>query len=316
MRMTRRTLLLSSISSLAAQRLTPKQRVDRVLNGQDVDRVPFTCWRHFGLEKHPGARHAQATLEFHRKFRTDLVKVMSDYPFPRPEGRLRELRVNTNPFPEQLRALTIIAQALRGRAYFIETIFNPWTVAEKLSSQEEVRRSKEENPAALLEALQAIAESEAGHARKAVNAGAAGIFLAISNAQEGVLTPEEYARFSEPFDKLVLSAVASAPLNVLHLHGERVYLDRFTSGWPVAAINYSAHGTGTPLETMRSRYPGVLIGGIDERNFRALSESELRSQCRSAAQQAGKGFILAPGCSAPDDTPDAQFLRLTAIAGA
>ena len=314
--MTRRTLLLSSAAVLAAPRLTPKQRIDRVLKGQDVDRTPFTYWYHFGLEKSPGSHHAKATLDFHRNFRTDLVKVMSDYAFPRPAGTWYELRVNTTPFPEQLRALGIIDQALRGRVYFIETIFNPWNVAEKLSSKEEVLRLKEENPTALLEALQAIAESEAAYAKKAVNAGAAGVFLAIANAQEGVLTQEEYARFSEPFDKLILNAVSSAPLNVLHLHGERVYLDRFTSGWAAAAIHYSAHATGTSLETMREQYPGVLIGGIDERNFRTLREPELREQRQAAEQAAGKRFILAPGCSAPNETTDAELLRLTKIVGA
>jgi uroporphyrinogen decarboxylase len=314
--MTRRTLLLSSAAALAAPRLTPKQRIDRVLKGQDVDRIPYTYWYHFGLEKLPGAHHARATLDFHRRFRTDLVKVMSDYAFPRPAGTWYKLRVNTTPFPEQLRALAIIDQALRGRVYFVETIFNPWNVAEKLSSKEEVLRLKAEDPTALLQALQAIAESEAAHAKKAVSAGAAGVFLAIANAQEGVLTEEEYARFSEPFDKLVLNAVGSAPLNILHLHGERVYLDRFTSGWAATAINYSAHATGTPLAAMRERYAGVLIGGVDERNFRTLEEAELGEQRRAAEEAAGKRLILAPGCSVPNETADAELLRLTKIVGA
>jgi uroporphyrinogen decarboxylase len=286
------------------------------LKGQDVDRLPFTVWYHFGLETFPGSRHAEATLSFHRKFRTDVVKVMSDYPFPRPAGNWYELRVNSTPYPEQLRALSLINQNLRGGAYFLETIFNPWNVAEKLSSKEEVQRLKQENPTALLEALQAIAESEAAHAKKAVSAGAAGIFLAIANADESVLTPEEYAKFSEPFDKLILRAVDAAPLNVLHLHGDKVYLDRFVSGWPAAAINYSAHGTGVSLSDMRARYAGVLMGGIDERSFRSLSPEQLRGQRQSAQEMAGSRLILTPGCSVPDETTDSELLQLTKSIGA
>jgi hypothetical protein len=30
-----------------------------------------------------------------------------------------------SPFPEQLRALELIRDGLRGQAYFVETIFNP-----------------------------------------------------------------------------------------------------------------------------------------------------------------------------------------------
>jgi hypothetical protein len=85
----RQFLYLTGAGALAAThtRMSGKQRVDRALKGQDVDRTPFTYWHHFGLEKQPGERLAEATLAFHRQFHTDLVKVMSDYPFP---SRLRK----------------------------------------------------------------------------------------------------------------------------------------------------------------------------------------------------------------------------------
>jgi uroporphyrinogen decarboxylase len=315
--MKRRTFVFGAASAVAAEAaLTPKQRLDRVLKGQHPDRVPFTYWYHFGLEKFPGDRHAQATLEFHRKFRTDLVKVMSDYPFPRPAGLWHELRVNATPFPEQLRALEIIGKSLAGRAYYVETIFNPWNVAEKLSSKEEVQRLKREKPTALLDALQAIAESEAAHAKKAVSAGAAGIFLAIANADPAVLNESEYARFSEPFDRLVLKAVEAAPLNILHLHGDKVYLNRFLTGWPAALVNYSLHGTGVALAEMRRKFAGVLMAGIDERNYRTLTADDLRRQCRAAQEAAGSRFLLSPGCSVPNETTDPELLRLPGIVGA
>jgi uroporphyrinogen decarboxylase len=313
--MTRRTFLTAA-ALIPAAALSPKERLDRVLKGQTPDRAPFTYWYHFGLEKLPGAKHAAATLDFHRKFRTDLVKVMSDYPFPRPAGKWHELRVHSNPFPEQVRALELIAEGLAGRAYFVETIFNPWNVAEKLSSKEEVQRLKQSNPTALLEALQAIAQSEAAHAKKSIAAGAAGVFLAIANAEPGTLSQDEYARLSEPFDKLVLKAVESAPLNILHLHGDRVYLDRFLTGWPAAAINYSVHGTGVTLDGLRRKYSGVLLAGIDERNYRKLTVEQLRAQWEAARRAAGSQLVVSPGCSVPNETTGAEMLRLTKVAAA
>ena len=293
--------------------MTGKQRVDRALKGQDVDRTPFSFWHHFGLEKLPAERHAQATLDFHHRFHTDLVKVMSDYPFPKPAGEWYELKVLNDPFPEQLRALELINEGLGGEAYFVETIFNPWNVAEKLSSPAEVARLKQENPKALLAGLEAIAESEASHARKAMAAGASGIFLAIANAQDGIMTPEDYAKFSEPFDRLILDAVNEAPLNILHLHGDKVYLDHFVKGWQVAAINYSNIGTGRSVAAMRSIYTGVLMTGLDEVNFRKLSEADLEKQWEGARQGAGKKFILTPGCSVPNDSTDEELMRLVKV---
>src|SRR5262249_6271174 len=141
----------------------------------------------------------------------------------KPAGKWYEVKVVANPFPEELAALQAIREGLQGEAYFVETIFNAWNQATKISSKEEVVRLMREQPRALLEALEAIAESQANHAKKAIAAGAAGIFLAIDNAQAGILTQEEYARFSEPFDKLILERVSGAPLNTLHLHGDKVY---------------------------------------------------------------------------------------------
>jgi uroporphyrinogen decarboxylase len=290
--------------------LTSKERVDRVLEGRELDRPPYTFYYHFGLEKLPGERHAQATLGFQQKFRTDLVKVMSDFPFPRSQGDWHAVEVIENPYPEQIRALQIIRDGLKGKKYFIETVFNPWNVATKLCSEQEVLRMKEEDPELLLDTLDKITESQANHAKRAIEAGAAGIFLAIANAQGEILSGQEYERFSEPFDRRVLEAVSSAPLNTLHLHGEGAYLERFYSDWPAAIIQYSVHGTGVPFSQVRQSYEGVLMGGIDERSFRDLSQEEMRSQWRSAQQEAGTKLILAPGCSVPNDTTDEELMRL------
>ena len=300
----------------AAPAMTSKERVDRALRGQDVDRTPFTLWHHFGLERFPGERHARATLEFHRKFRTDLVKVMSDYPYPKPAGKWHQTKVLDNPFPAQLDALAMIRDGLKGEAYFLETIFNPWNQATKISSKEEVLRLMREDPKTLLATLDAIAESEANHATKAIAAGAAGIFLAIDNAQNGYLTREEYAKFSEPFDKRILERISSAPLNILHLHGDKVYVDYFLKGWPASVVNYANMETGVSIATVRKQYSGALMSGLEFENYRKLSEADLKRQYESARTAAGRKFILAPGCSVPNDSTDTELSRLARIVGA
>jgi uroporphyrinogen decarboxylase len=299
-----------------ASQLTSKERVDRALRGEDVDRPPFTLWNHFGLERLPGERHARATLDFHKRLRTDLVKVMSDFPYPKPEDGWDTLRVLSNPFPEQIRALEMIRDGLGGSKYFIETVFNPYNQAQKISSKGEVARLRREEPQTLLDALEVIAKSEANHARRAIEAGASGIFLAIDNAIEGILTRKEYAKYSEPFDRMVLDAVRDAPLNLLHLHGDRVYLDLFYQNWPAAGINYSAHATGVPVADVRSRYSGLIMGGIDELRYRSLTEQDIRQQWRNAQAAAGKRFLAAPGCSVPDGCTDGELSRMARAIGA
>jgi uroporphyrinogen decarboxylase len=286
------------------------------MEGRDVDRTPFTLWHHFGLQKEPTERFIKAILDFHAQFRTDLVKVMSDYAYPKPQGSWLEAREESNPFPAQIQALTAINQSLGKSAYFVETIFNPYKVAENLSSPREVLRLKNDQPQRLLDVMEVLTKSECNHAKRAVAAGASGVFLAIANAQDGILSPEDYAKFSEPFDKMVLDAVKSSPLNTLHLHGSKVYLEPFYRGWSASMINYSLHGTHVPISTVRGHYGGVLMAGLDEDRFKSLSDEDVRSQYASARKEAGSHFILAPGCSVPNDTTDAELLRVPHMLGA
>jgi hypothetical protein len=111
--------------------------------------------------------------------------------------------------------------------------------------------------------------------------------------------------------------VKDAPLNTLHLHGDKVYLDLFYTGWPAAAANYSSHGTGVTLADFSKRWRGVVMGGLDERNFRKLSPADLKRQWDDARRAVGDSrLIMAPGCSVPDGTPDAELLQVTKLAGA
>src|SRR5262245_62113726 len=121
---TRRQFLISSSLATALgarENLTSKQRVDRALAGKDVDRPPLSLWHHFGLEKEGPKRHADQTLAFHREYATDLVKVMSDFPFPKPSGDWWELKVQNNPFAPQIEALKFVRDGLTEQAHFVET---------------------------------------------------------------------------------------------------------------------------------------------------------------------------------------------------
>lgn len=292
--------------------LTPKQRVDRAIAGQEPDSTPVSLWHHFHLESQGPGAHARRTLEFHRKAQTDLVKVMSDFPYPKPAGAWWEGKVVDSPFAPQVEALGQIRDGLRGQAHFVETIFNPWNVAEKLSSKEEILKTMRQQPQRLLDALEVIARSEANHVKRALGAGASGVFLAIANAQSDILTLDEYKKFSEPFDRIVLTAASGAPLNVLHLHGPKVYVDHFLKGWLGAAINYSAAETGVSLARVRSTFPGLVLGGIDHRDYRLRTVDQLRVAAALAKKEAGLRLVVTPGCSVPDESTDAEIAKLRA----
>jgi DNA-binding XRE family transcriptional regulator len=137
--------------------------MDRVLADKDVDRLPIAVWQSLGHPRMTAAEHAELTLAFGRRLDLDLLKVMNEYEFPKPAGGLLAVREDANPFPEQVHALELIRDGLGDRTYFIDTLPNPWHIAESLSSRAEVFRLKDEQPQKLLDALEQIARSEANH---------------------------------------------------------------------------------------------------------------------------------------------------------
>jgi len=55
------------------------ERVDRVLNGEEVDRPPLSLWYHFGIHHAGGEQFARIGLEFFNHYDFDFLKVMNDY---------------------------------------------------------------------------------------------------------------------------------------------------------------------------------------------------------------------------------------------
>jgi len=298
------------------------ERVKAVLQGDRVDRLPFTFWHHFGLEKLPGEKHAEATLAFYHKYDLDLIKVMSDFPYPLPNGLDKletvedwgKLEVLKSPFPEQIKALKIIHKDVKGQAPFVETIFQSWTVAEKLSSKSVVRKLKEQDPGLLKKILRVISESQANHARLALEAGAAGIFLALAAADDLVMERQEYLKHVRESDLIILDAVKDKSyMNILHLHGNRVHFDNVVN-YPVQVINYSVHGTQTDLSVAKRQFSGTLMGGLDEGRIANLTEEDLRSQIQSATLAMQKRrLILSPGCSVPNDISEESLQKVKAL---
>jgi hypothetical protein len=85
-----------------------------------------------------------------------LSKGSLNFAYPKPAGGLDRLQVEASPFPAQLRALELIRDGIGNENYFVETIFNSWSVAEKLSSREYLLDLKNNDPQKLFDALEII----------------------------------------------------------------------------------------------------------------------------------------------------------------
>ena len=288
------------------------ERVTNALRGEEVDRPPFSFWYHFGLQHMPGEKHAEAELDFYRAYDLDFLKVMSDYPYPLPDGldaltngedlrRLEPLAPDDKAWNQQLSALSIINEAIGKEALFIETIFSTWTTARRLSRTGVIPELRQRDPEGVLAAFEAISESLAGYSRAAVARGAAGIFLSLGGATDEVMDVGDYEIWGRPFDLKILAAVREAPFNVLHIHGNKIHFDSLLD-YPVSALNWSHFATTPSLREGKERSGKTVMGGIDEARASHVSGKEIAEQAYESIGEVGtRGLIVTPGCSVPTD---------------
>jgi len=303
-----------------------KERVDRALLGQDVDRPPYTFYYHY---KRPTAPlEAQDHLDFHRKYKTDIVKVMNDFDYPKSTtGRWYDLKPLNSPFPDQLETLRRVHDGLSGDAYFIDTIYGPYMTAmilyqsqPQFASQpkssdvqdkqiKSLHEFQQQNPDAWHSALDAITQSTINHIRHIKEIGASGALVSIFNAESKFGSVEDYEKYTRPHDKRVFDELADTKLTILHLHSlERPYLDQFRD-FNAPVLQYSVKTSGIPISEVRRKYSEPIAGGVDEIDYRQLTTEEIRAQWQAARLQAGGKYIAAPGCSIPNDSTPEELAR-------
>jgi len=290
--------------------MTKIERVRAALAGKPVDRPPFSIWYHFGNQHASPERTAQVHLEFFEAYDLDLLKMMNDYDYPMPEGmevmttpddlkRLAPLDVTRTPLGRQLKAIELISKSLKGRALFVDTVFNAWNTVRRNLVKEAMAPLMAEHPEALEAALQIVNDNLIKYALASLERGAAGIFLSVPASAESV-TPEQYARFMRPFDLELLNAVrGNGECHILHAHGEKLYLDQILD-YPVHVLSWADLNGGPSIAEVRRRTTLTLMAGLDHIKFPYVSARAIREQVKAARAQAGNTkFILAPGCSVP-----------------
>ena len=319
--------------------MTKRERVTAALAGSEVDRVPISFWGHDYLREWTPADLAEATLERCLQFDWDFIKVNPratyyaeawgsryepsgdalhspvnvDYVLktPRDLDRLAPVDVHEGPLGEQLAALRLIGDEMAGEAPFIQTVFSPLAVIGRLANSDLgfIRRLMREQGEVLHRALDVVTQTLANYSKACLDAGADGIFFAtVEWATYDVATQEQYAEFGRPYDLRVLSGVAEAPFNVLHVCRKRNMLESMLD-YPVAAFNWAANESGNPsLASILEKSDKAVMGGVAVWTVSEGTPEEVTAEAGAAlAETGGRRFLLSAGCSIPPQTPEANL---------
>jgi uroporphyrinogen decarboxylase len=324
-----------------------KRRVEAALAMGVADRPPVGAWGHTYREEWSPQDLASITVDRARKFGWDFVKFQprassfaeafgSVY---KPAGHrlkgpvlvkaaVEELAdwkkvalVNPKVLQDQVESIGLVARELGEGVPVIQTVFSPITVGGYLvgKSKSRVVRELRKNPELVGPALDRIAESLVDFSRRSVEAGAAGIFYAISGyASKDAMAESVYRELLLPYDVSVLRQLpAAAWFNVVHLCGSNLNFG-LARDLPAQAISWSVHNQGNPSLAQGREISGrPVMGGLGQRASLLYGPpAEVEAEARNAVEETGgRGLLLAPGCSVPTRAKDANLAAMvTAIA--
>jgi uroporphyrinogen decarboxylase len=311
---------------------THRERLVACLAGKTPDRPPVALWRHFPVDDQSPDTLAESHLAFQRMYDFDLVKVTPASSFclkdwgvedvweGNSEGTRRYTKYKiTNPIDwehlsildpssphlaAQLSCLRQIRQALGPETPVLQTIFNPLAQAKHLVAEDTLAVHLHQYPEAVMKGLETITITTYKFIETAID----GIFYAVQHAQAGLLSREEFNKFSQNSDLSLLGAASDLWCNMLHMHGENIYYE-VLSKYPVHILNWHDRETAPTLSEAQIHFNGVLCGGLNRDTLVFKTPEDIRMEAINAFEQTNrKRFILSTGCVVPITAPIGNIL--------
>ncbi|MFJ7936700.1 uroporphyrinogen decarboxylase family protein [Sporosarcina sp. NPDC096371] len=315
---------------------TATERLQAVLNGENINQSLISLWKHFPLEDRTHDAFVERTISFQEELDLDLIKLsynglygvedwgtaikwptdpqvvgqVTDHPIKTVKdwNNLSTLLVDSGALKRELDYTKAIVAKYKGKVPIIATIFSPLTIAWKLCGVELLEHLKV-NSDDLHRGLAIIANTTTNFAKELINIGVDGFFFASQVADYDKTTWKSYECFGKRYDLIILDEIKNDTwFNILHIHGLSPMFDRLKD-YPVQAINWHDRTSNISLKDARALTDKILIGGIEENNvLKNGTEEELTAHFQDALAQVGDNkIIFAPGCVIPLSIPEEKL---------
>ena len=236
-------------------------------------------------------------------------------------ARLRAIDPTTDgTLPEMLRATRLIADELGDRVCLLsEADQGPFSLAAQIVGPEEFLVALMDPGQSELvgRLLDYSTEQVITYGRALVDAGAHLTMMGESIAGPDVCSPGQYRRFAAPYQRRVVEVLAAEGKRMgMHICGDATPIvgDMVDTG---AAFLQVDHKIDRAVVARTARGRTTVFGTVDPSEVMARGRTD--DVRRAAAQDiealgAAGGFILAPGCALPYDTPSRNILALVKAA--
>lgn len=319
-----------------------RDRVLAAMRGQSVDRPPVSFWGHVYHRESSARDLAEHTVERWRRFGWDWIKLnprkhyhVEDWgvryrytgvPGEKPSlerwpvheaadwDRIGEIPHDAGALGEQLEAVRLVRASVPASVPILATVFTPLAILAELTEPPELLREHlVREPARIARALEAVTLVFERLAAAYRTAGADGLYLAtVDWGCRRFTSPESLRRWSRPYDLRLLAAAGASPFHTLHVCKDDCLLFEFAD-YPVGAFSWDALAPGNPsLAEGLARLPGAVMGGIAHEGALQASgpEAVLEQYRRALVETGGRRWLVAPGCSIPPLSPEANLAAL------
>jgi uroporphyrinogen decarboxylase len=308
--------------------MNKRERLERTLAGEAVDRVPVALWRPFPGDDQRAHDFAQCVLDFQQRYDWDFVNVCPSPNYAvidhgvqdewqgepggervylkRPVRRsldwteLRALDPGRGELGKQIMGLRLIQDGLRDHDVpLIMTVYSPLTQAARIVGKDSLLRHLRTQTERLITGLNVLTESTMRFVDALKLIGIAGIYYVIEHADYDMLSEDEYETFGLPYDNKVLEALPETWwLNTVYLQGQAPMM-RFAGHYRVQIWNRSELAGGKTI------FDGAACGGLDAKSHLLQgTPAVIRSTAREAmSEMSNRRLILSTGGTVSAVTP-------------
>jgi len=308
------------------------ERMRTVLAGEMPDRIPVALWRHFPVDDQDPSELADSSIAFQEEYGLDLIKVTPASSFclkdwgvqdiwegntegtrrftreairkPGDWNRLKVLDPSKGSLGMQLACLKEVVRRVGGTVPILQTIFNPLAQAKHLCGPDTMLEHLVRYPEAIRAGLDIITQTTVLFVEACMDIGIDGIFLAVQHANAAFPGEEEYRKWAAKDDQTILHAAREAWLNMLHLHGTKVFFS-LACEYPVQVVNWHDREAGPSLEKGHQLSRKTVCGGWRQWETMALGDGKkIEAEAQDAIRQmGGKHLLLGTGCVTPIISP-------------
>ncbi len=310
-----------------------RERLEKALIGESVDRPPVALWRHWPGDDQRAADLARAAVDFQYAYDWDFVRLVPPTTYTAIDHgikdarrkdcsgdretlkfsvtrslewtELRTLDPTRGSTGRYVQALQLTRQQIGKDTPLIATVYSPLAQAERVGGRDQLFRDMRTHPDRLRTGLSSLTESLLRFIEALKYEEVDGIAYVIEHACHTMMAEAEYREFGELYDRKVLESLPnSLNINMVTLTGASP-LFSVVGSYPVQAINWDAVHSDINITQGRTLFNGAVCTGICSHTHMNMgTPTIIRDAVRSAIQATnGRRLIVAAESPFPVTAP-------------